>query len=119
VLSVEASVARRRRASLRDALAAERAPVEAQRVPVAVRHTAPAVVAPFRPRARVLPPPPGSSALDRVRQLIDVDSAPSHGEVVELDPPRAAQRIADALREWGYLPAEQPPPLSGRGTGGH
>lgn len=104
VLSVEGSVARLRRAPLRSVLAADHHPVTVRSSNVdSTRRWTPEAIAPFRPRARVLPAPGGSSALDRVRHLTDAGGGPSRGETVELPPDRAAARIVDALRDWGYL----------------
>jgi hypothetical protein len=63
--------------------------------------TAPA--RPYRPRARVVPSPSGSSALDRVRQITDTSSSKGHGETVVLEPGEAANRILESLRAWGYV----------------
>jgi hypothetical protein len=35
--------------------------------------------------------------------LTDAGSAPARAETVELPPDEAADRIIDALRDWGYL----------------
>ncbi len=100
VLSVEGSVARLRRAPLRALLATETASIEVYRASVIGEETA---LVPYRPRARVLPAPAGSTALDRVRTLTDAGGTPSRSETVELEPDAAADRILTALREWGYL----------------
>ena len=104
VLSVEGSVARLRRASLRSALTAQKAEVLPYGNPSMLSGSASVVVArPYRPRARVLPAPVGTTALDRLRALTDVSAAPQPGETVEADPQAAAQRIIEVLRGWGYL----------------
>ncbi len=103
VLSVEGSVAVLRRAPLRRALATRTAPVELRHAPPAHHHAAPAIVTPYRPRARVMPPPPGDDALSRLRALTDLAGAPTRGEVVELEPVDGAALIAHRLREWGYV----------------
>lgn len=105
VLSVEGSTARVRRASLRASLAARTATIET--VPGASHaEIVPPALRPYRPRARVLPPPSGDAALDRLRVLTDAGAAgASRGETVELDPAAAAERIIAALVEWGELPA--------------
>ena len=102
VLSVEGSAARLRRASLAASLAARDARVSMLqgphgRLPEAEIH-------PYRPRARVLPAPAGGS-LDRVRQILDIGGGDVHAELVTLDPPAAAAKILDQLRDWGYLDA--------------
>lgn len=101
VLSVEGSVARLRRASLAGTLSADRASIQVVQAPQG--HVEAPMSRPFRPRARVVSAPRGSSALDRVRQVIDTSSSTGHGETVELEPSAAAHRIIDALAEWGYL----------------
>jgi electron transfer flavoprotein beta subunit len=105
VLSVEGSVARLRRASLKAELAARTAPIEVVDGPDGPREM-PVDAGPYRPRARVLPAPAGTDPLTRIRALTAAGSDVAHGEVVTLDPPAAAARILDALREWGYLPDE-------------
>lgn len=102
VLSVEGSVARLRRATLAAGLAARNAPVEIVSGPAGPRD-APAEVGPYRPRARVISAPPGQDALARVRAITAAGATTSHGETVVLDPPDAAARIVQALRDWGYL----------------
>ncbi len=58
---------------------------------------------PWRPRARVLPPPVGAEAFDRIVALTGalVDRTPPR--TVEADPGQAADLIVAALRDWGYL----------------
>ena len=103
VLSVEGSVASLRRASLRGALASRDAAVEVRVAPPAHHRSAPAIVTPYRPRARVMPAPPGADPLDRLRALTDATGAPTRGETFSGTASEAAERIAQALREWGYL----------------
>jgi hypothetical protein len=105
VLSVEGATSALRRAPLPAALAARNDTIEVRRTPPA-DDGAPAVLRPFRPRARVLAAPHGTSALDRVVELLDVGASPSHGDVVVLDPAAAADRLLAALVAWGYQPAE-------------
>ena len=100
VLSVEGSVARLRRAPLRALLATNDTSIDVHSASLVGEETA---VVPYRPRARVLAAPTGSSALDRVRILTDAGGTPSRSETVELAPDAAADRILAALREWGYL----------------
>ncbi|MEY2581254.1 MAG: electron transfer flavoprotein beta subunit [Ilumatobacteraceae bacterium] len=104
VLSVEGSVARLRRASLRAALSAQTADVLQYGTPLASTATTSAyVVQRYRPRARVLTAPKGVTALDRLRVLTDASAAPQPGEIVEASPPDAARRIIEVLGDWGYL----------------
>ena len=102
VLSVEGSTARLRRAGLGAVMSSGRAPIEVVTPGPAAREANGAADAhllrPFRPRARVLPAPAGTTALDRVRALTESTTASSHShEVVVLDPPAAADRILDVL----------------------
>lgn len=106
VLSVEGSVARLRRASLRATLSANDAIIDVvtNDGSGAIRRTPEAApLRPYRPRARVVPSPTGSSALDRVRQITDTSSSKGHGETVVLEPGEAANRILESLRAWGYV----------------
>lgn len=104
VMSVEGSIARLRRASLRPALAAQSAEVLPYGTSVVLHgNTSTAVVRPYRPRARVLPAPTGDTPLDRLRALTDASSAPQPGETVTAPPAEAAARIIAVLAGWGYL----------------
>jgi electron transfer flavoprotein beta subunit len=102
VLSVEGSVAELRRAPLAAALAVRDTDVEVRGGRIE-HHVEPPRLRPWRPRARVLPAPDGTHALDRVVQLTGalVDRTPPR--TVELDPAAAAEAILDQLRAWGYL----------------
>ncbi|MEK7425461.1 MAG: mycofactocin-associated electron transfer flavoprotein beta subunit [Actinomycetota bacterium] len=103
VLSVEGSVASLRRAALPDALASTAAAIE-HRIASPPHHFAPpAVVTPFRPRARTLPAPAGDDVLGRLRLLTDAVGHSAHGEHVELTPRAGAERIVEVLREWGHV----------------
>ena len=108
VLSVEGSIARLRRASLRAAVEAQTADVLPYGTPPLSTGSASELmsgvtVRPYRPRARVLAAPAGASALDRLRALTDASAAPQPGETVESSPPDAARRIIEVLADWGYL----------------
>jgi electron transfer flavoprotein beta subunit len=102
VLSVEGSAATLRRASLAASLAARTAAIRTVRGPHG--RLPEAEIHPYRPRARVIPPPAGGS-LDRVRQILDIGGGDVHAELLTLDPPAAASKILDQLRDWGYLDA--------------
>ena len=104
VLSVEGSVTRLRRAPLRAALTAQSTEVlpYGMRTLPSAASTAPSV-RPYRPRARVLSAPAGSTALERLRTLTDASAAPQPGETLEAGPADAAARIIIALSDWGYL----------------
>ena len=104
VLSVEGSVAGLRRAPLRAALASQTAEVLPYgRTSLPTGNTSGVSVRPYRPRARVLEPPAGATALERLRALSDASAAPQPGETVEASPADAARRIIEVLRDWGYL----------------
>jgi electron transfer flavoprotein beta subunit len=108
VLSVEGSTARLRRAGLTAALGSGGRTVEVIPGPDLGEHPH-HPTRPFRPRARTLPGPSGSSSLDRIRQLTAAsEGAEPHGESVELEPAAAADLILATLAEWGYL--EHPAP---------
>lgn len=102
VLSVEGSVARLRRATLPAEMAARDAVIDTMPGPRSDDQHAD-LIRPYRPRPRVVPAPAGAAALDRIRALTDATTAVAHGETVTLDPPAAADRIVEALVEWGYL----------------
>ena len=103
VLSVEGSIARLRRASLRPALAAQSAEVLPYGTSLVPHGNTSVAIRPYRPRARVLPAPSGDTALDRLRALTDSSSAPQPGETVDAAPTEAAARIIEVLASWGYL----------------
>lgn len=103
VLSVEGSTARLRRASLRQSMAASKAPIPVTHVDQAADVADHGTLRPFRARARVVPAPEGRSALDRVRRITETSSSKGHGEVVDLEPRAAAERIVSTLRQWQYL----------------
>jgi electron transfer flavoprotein beta subunit len=65
---------------------------------------------PYRPRARVLAPPRGDRALDRVRQLTATGAVATHGQPEVLEPAAAAIRLLDSLVAWGF---GQPPEPAG------
>jgi electron transfer flavoprotein beta subunit len=100
VLSVEGSVARLRRASLAASLAVRAAEVRV--VPGPFGRLPETEVHPYRPRPRTIPAPAGDT-LSRVRDLLHVGGQTHHAETVTLDPPDAARRLLEQLRDWGYL----------------
>lgn len=57
---------------------------------------------PYRPRARVLPAPTGST-LDRIERLTGVGDDRPATQQLELTPPEAAEVVLERLRQWGYL----------------
>ena len=107
VLSVEGASARLRRAGLAGVLAAGAATVEpmaATPTPVAPV-TAGVRAGPYRPRARVLAPPPaGLDARQRVLSLTGALVERTPPQHIVADPPEAADRLLAQLRTWGYLP---------------
>jgi electron transfer flavoprotein beta subunit len=102
VLSTEGSVATLRRAGLKAALASRQALVEVHSVAAEHQPHAGSTAA-YRPRARVLAPPQGDAALDRLRALTDAAGGSHRGEAIDAPPAEAAARIVEALRGWGYL----------------
>ncbi len=120
VISVEGGPVRLRRASLAGVLAARDRPVAVVGAiggavvgaVVAVRASPadspePVVVrrGPYRPRPRVLTPPPVElTPLDRILALTGalVDRTPPR--LVHLEPAEAAAEIVGQLQAWGYLP---------------
>lgn len=102
VLSVEGATATLRRAPMAATIAARRAEIERRHGPVVAEHpTRP--TRPFRPRPRSLPAPEGDSALARIAALVKAEGSAARSEPVVLDPAAAADRIIEALREWGEL----------------
>jgi electron transfer flavoprotein beta subunit len=102
VCSVEGAAARLRRAPLAATLAVRTAVIDVRRGS-APGPTPSVWTRPFRPRARVLAPPAGATALERIAALTGPATATAHGQPVVLEPADAADRVLDALRTWGYL----------------
>ena len=100
VLSVEGATATLRRAPLAATMVAGRAEVERRQGPIVAEHPA-RPTRPFRPRPRSLPAPQGDSALARISALVKTEGSAARSEPVALDAAAAADRILDALREWG------------------
>jgi electron transfer flavoprotein beta subunit len=64
---------------------------------------APVHTAPFRPRARVLPPPPAElNARERILALSGALSDREPPRLVRLDPGAAADELLAQLHTWGY-----------------
>jgi electron transfer flavoprotein beta subunit len=103
VTSVEGAVASLRRASMSATLAAAKAPIEVVAGPTG--HGAEFDAQPYRPRPRTIAAPTGDS-LTRVREILDIGGGEVHADTVVLDPPDAAARIVEQLRDWGYLDDE-------------
>jgi electron transfer flavoprotein beta subunit len=101
VISVEGSVAKLRRAPLARTLAARSAEIPTTQASIHVE--AHGEVSRYRPPTRVVKAPHGVHALERIRLLTDSTAAKSRGELVNLSPSEAADRILAAMREWGYL----------------
>ena len=106
VISVEGASARLRRASLAAALNAKRTPIEVQQPALAATVVqVPSRSGPFRPRARVLPPPPSDlSPRERVLALTGALVERTPPKRVVMDPEEAADFLLEQLREWGELP---------------
>ena len=103
VISIEGSLMRLRRSSPTAELAAQQTTITVAAGPSGPVDT-PQELRSYRPRPRVLAPPPGDTTLDRVRSITGADQQDHHAsETVELEPAAAAARVLEALRERGYL----------------
>jgi electron transfer flavoprotein beta subunit len=101
VLSVEGGSARLRRAGLPGVIDTRSIRVKThpfEYTPAAVR------TAPYRPRPRVLLPPEGDTARERIVALTGALADRTPPQRVTLDPPAAADRILEQLAAWGYRP---------------
>lgn len=113
VVSVEGSVARLRRASLRATMAATDSPITVIPTVSALTGTAgdtgvrSVATLPLRPRPRALPAPAGADARDRILSLTGalVDRTPPR--TIHATPDEAADAIMSQLRQWGYLDASK------------
>jgi electron transfer flavoprotein beta subunit len=104
VLSVEGGSARLRRAPLHAVVASRDVDVEVVRPSIEPLTGGAARRSPFRPRARVLPPPPADlSARERILALTGALTEREPPQLLVLDPDAAADRILDQLRTWGYV----------------
>lgn len=101
VLSVEGSVARLRRASLSRTLAARSLPIEV--LDSNIRPAPADITRPYRPRARTIDAPRGSTPLDRIRSVTEASAPKGRSDAIELDPDQAADLILERLRDWGYI----------------
>jgi electron transfer flavoprotein beta subunit len=101
VISVEGAAARPRRIGLRSQLIDRSADLITVAGPRPA-HVEPPLV-PYRPRPQQLAAPAGDTARERIGALLHGAAPTRRGELVELDPPAAAERILAALRGWGYL----------------
>ena len=109
VVSVEATTARLRRASVAALLDGRAAPVrlvaaDAGRAGPTPGSPVLARSRPYRPRARVVASPSSSlPALGRVLELTGMTNESSPARTVRAEPDEAAGVLLDALREWGEL----------------
>jgi electron transfer flavoprotein beta subunit len=60
-------------------------------------------VAPLRPPTRLVRPPVGDEARDRILQLTGALQDRTPPRTIEVAPDEAADAILDQLRTWGYL----------------
>jgi electron transfer flavoprotein beta subunit len=122
VVSCEGGTARLRRAPLGRLAMARTASIDA--VDGSASAVAPVSVVgsgPFRPRARIVPPPAGVRAADRIRALTGLASTRGSSSVphagrnapVRMEPGEAAATILRTLGEWGELPEELAAALAG------
>lgn len=108
VCSVEAAGVRLRRAGLPGVLAAASAAVPvAAAAPAGGPQGTVGRARPFRPRARVVPPPAGASARERLLQLTGVlDTHEPPTVIGPVDAAEAADALLDFLRRTGHLEAQ-------------
>lgn len=109
VCSVEAAGVRLRRAGLPGVLAAAsaRVPVAAGAAPAGGPRVTVGRARPFRPRARVVPPPAGATARERLLQLTGVlDTHEPPTVIGPVDAAEAADALLGFLRRTGHLEAE-------------
>ena len=103
VISVEGATAHLRRAGLGSLRTATVATIEVVQS-AASSNVDEVIVRPYRPRARTLAQPVGTTSLERVRALTAAGAASmARIDAVSLEPAAAAARIVSALRQWGYL----------------
>lgn len=93
-----------RRASLGDRMDADAAKIAVIPASAKPQTRLPIVsTGPYRPRAKVLPAPDGSTR-ERIRSLVGTgEDQRVTGQPRELDPARAAAAVVDSLRRWGYI----------------
>ncbi len=93
-----------RRAPLGAAIGSPDLPIHVRELPSTAGPGSTSVVGsgPFRPRARMLAAPDGSTP-DRIKQLTGVDRERPASQQLELDADEAAETVLNRLREWGYL----------------
>ena len=104
VLSVEGGSARLRRSPLHAVVASREVAVEVVRSGAQPMTGGAVRRSPFRPRARVLPPPPADlSARERILALTGALTEREPPQLLVLEPDAAADRILEQLRAWGYL----------------
>jgi len=130
VCSVEAAGVRLRRAGLAGVLAAAKADIPladgprpgglvgASPAPGGARVAA-GRARPYRPRARVVPPPAGASARERLLELTGVLAAHEPPTVIgPVGAAEAADALLDFLRRTGYLAPDPAAPADAGGTAG-
>jgi electron transfer flavoprotein beta subunit len=106
VISVEPGAARLRRAPLSGLMAARRASIETAATDAAADHCRRVHVlrtAPYRPRPKTLPPPPGPSSRDRLLTLTGALAERTPPRVVRAAPGDAADELLRYLKDQGYL----------------
>ncbi|MGH1488219.1 MAG: mycofactocin-associated electron transfer flavoprotein beta subunit [Acidimicrobiales bacterium] len=92
-----------RRAPLSATLAVSNADISVleMALPEPDRSVSVATTGPFRPRARVLPAPEGTT-FNRIRELTGVGDERPASQQLELTPDEAADVVIDQLTTWGY-----------------
>lgn len=101
VISVEGSVADLRRASLAAMVTSRSVPIEVVAGSFCAGGETSALRA-YVPRTRVVAPPSGDHALDRIVELTGARTDRTPPRTVTADPTEAASMILEQLREWGY-----------------
>ncbi|MFZ0173332.1 MAG: hypothetical protein WAL04_16750 [Acidimicrobiales bacterium] len=112
VVSVEAATARLRRATLAATLAARTAKVvvldgalDSEALAGSAADGVELVAEePFRPRTRVVPPPAGPGARERILDLTGSLQERPAARTLVLEPEAAADALLSTLAEWGELP---------------
>ena len=102
VCSVEAASARLRRASLPGVLRGAASAVTVVRSGRPGPPLGPAVLRPYRPRARELPAPAAAAARERILALTGILTDRDPPQTLVLDPPAAADALLAKLEVWGY-----------------
>jgi electron transfer flavoprotein beta subunit len=109
VCSVEPAAVRLRRASLTGVLAAQAATIDVVAVSPPEAALLTGLPAPYRPRPKVLDPPPGAGPRERLLTLTGALAEHTPARIITpAGPGEAAAELLAYLRQHGYLPATVP-----------